>query len=223
MLHPRVSIIIPTYNVGRYLRQAIASVVAQTYADYEIIVIDDGSTDDTAAIVQALTVPIRYFYQVNGGISAARNAGLSHVEGEFVAFLDADDIWLPTKLHDQLVYLDSHPEIEMIFSLAQNTLDPLQEASAYPILRAHIPPNCVFRRHIVARVGLFDETIRLGEFADWYGRAIDMGVRVYCLPKLLVRRRLHGENIGIKQQHNQLEYVRVLKRKLDRANGRQNT
>lgn len=216
MTNPRVSVVIPSYNVGRYLQYALQSVLAQDYHDYEVVVIDDGSTDNTREVVATSEIPIRYYYQKNTGISGARNAGIAQARGEYIAFLDADDVWTPTKLSEQVSHLDGHPEIGMVFSLAQNTLDPTKDESDYPIIPAHVPPNCTFRRDILDTVGMFDETIKLGEFADWYARAIGLGVKVYCIPKLLIRRRIHGENMGIKHKINQIDYVRILKRKIDR-------
>lgn len=219
-MNPKVSVIIPTYNTAKYLEQAILSVVKQEFNEScEIIVIDDGSTDATRQVVEKLQqeTQIRYFYQNNRGISSARNVGMQNAKGELVAFIDADDIWLSNKLCVQVKYLDEHPDTQMVFSLAQNTYDPTSEGSPFPIIPAHIPLNCIFRRELIKLVGLFDESISLGEFADWYARAVDAKVKVYCVPKLLVKRRIHGNNVGITRKQNQYEYVRILKRKLDRA------
>lgn len=109
---PRVSVILPTFNRSGYLRQAIESVLAQTYPDFEIIVVDDGSTDDTRAVVAGFgDARIRYEYQANAGRSAARNRGLALARGEYIAFLDDDDLFLPDKLAVQVGFLDAHPEI----------------------------------------------------------------------------------------------------------------
>src|SRR5689334_23008717 len=107
----RVSVIVPTFNSARFLCEAIGSVHAQTYKDYEIIIVDDGSTDDTQNVVKELDKPCKYFYQNNAGPSVARNYGISESSGEFVAFLDADDAWLPGKLEMQIRLFDRHPEV----------------------------------------------------------------------------------------------------------------
>lgn len=107
---PRVSIIIPTFNCMTFLGSAIESVFAQTYADYEIIVVDDGSTDGTREWVGKYGSKVKYYYQSNQGVSAARNLALDHASGEFIAYLDADDMWLPDKLTAQVDYLDRHQE-----------------------------------------------------------------------------------------------------------------
>lgn len=103
---PTLSVIIPTFNRAKYLDKAIESVLAQTYDDYEIVVIDDGSTDDTREILEPYIDQIRYLYQENAGVSAARNAGVKEAKGEWIAFLDSDDMWLPHKLACQMEYIN---------------------------------------------------------------------------------------------------------------------
>ena len=114
---PRVSVIIPCFNHGRFLRQAARSVLSQTLADIELIIVDDGSTDETAAVIAQLDDPrVRVRVTGNRGVSAARNAGLDMARGEFVAFLDADDAWEPEKLARQVAIMDSEPEVALVFT-----------------------------------------------------------------------------------------------------------
>jgi glycosyltransferase involved in cell wall biosynthesis len=105
---PRVSVIIPTYNRRDLVREAIASVLAQTYRDFELIVVDDGSDDGTAGVVQEFA-GVRYVYQSNRGVSAARNRGVALSNGELLAFLDSDDLWQPHKLESQVRFFVAHP------------------------------------------------------------------------------------------------------------------
>jgi len=105
-----VSIIIPTYNRLTLLKRALGSVYKQTVAEYEVIVIDDGSTDQTAEMIKAEFPDVRYYYQKNDGVSCARNKGIEKAEGEWIAFLDSDDEWLPQKLEKQLGLLQDNPE-----------------------------------------------------------------------------------------------------------------
>ena len=107
---PKVSVIIPTYNCAHYLGQAIESVIGQTFRDFEIIVLDDGSTDNTSEIAGKYGNAIRYIRQANGGLPAARNRAIEASTGEFVALLDSDDWWAPTKLRRQLDFMAWHPE-----------------------------------------------------------------------------------------------------------------
>ena len=107
-----VSVIIPTYNRANLLKETLESVFAQTYTDYEVIVIDDGSTDDTEEFVSALLLDhpqLRYIKQANAGVSAARNHGIFEARGEWIAFLDSDDLWFPDKLEKQMAFLAEHP------------------------------------------------------------------------------------------------------------------
>lgn len=111
-----VSVIIPTFNRGYMLRRAIDSVLRQSYRDVEVLIADDGSTDDTAQIVRSYGAPVRYFHQCNSGVSAARNLGLRHARGEFIALLDSDDTFFPWKLEAQVTLLRHHPEVGMVWT-----------------------------------------------------------------------------------------------------------
>jgi glycosyltransferase involved in cell wall biosynthesis len=119
-MEPLVSVIIPTYNRADYLKLVLKSVLEQTYKNIEVIVADDGSTDNTAEVVADFNDPrIKYFYQRNTGLPAAtRNLGLREVSGEYIAFLDSDDLWLPKKLEIQVEYLRNHPEYYLVYSNA---------------------------------------------------------------------------------------------------------
>ena len=112
----KVSVIIPAYNGDRYIAEAIDGIVAQTYTDYEIIAVDDGSTDNTEAVIKKHPQQIEYYRQVNQGVAASRNLGLSKAKGEYIAFLDQDDVFLPDKLASQVEILDRNPAIGMVNS-----------------------------------------------------------------------------------------------------------
>jgi glycosyltransferase involved in cell wall biosynthesis len=111
MNRPRVSVIIPVFNRGGFLAEAVASVMEGSYRDFEVIVVDDGSTDDTASSLGSYGAGVRYHYQENRGPASARNAGVALAMGEYIAFLDSDDLWAKEKLETQVDYLDSHPDI----------------------------------------------------------------------------------------------------------------
>ena len=113
---PKVSVVIATYNRSRFLCQTIESALSQTYKDYEIIIVDDGSTDDTKEALKFFDGKIRYFYQENQGISAAKNRGVNESVGEFIAFVDDDDIWLPEKLDEQMQFIERHPQLAFVCS-----------------------------------------------------------------------------------------------------------
>ncbi len=109
---PSVSVIVPTYNRARWLPEAVTSVLRQTHAPLEVLIVDDGSTDDTEAVCASFAAPVRYIRQANAGVSAARNHGVREARGEWIAFLDSDDVWLPAKLEIQLAALRAFPGAE---------------------------------------------------------------------------------------------------------------
>jgi glycosyltransferase involved in cell wall biosynthesis len=114
---PKISVIMPVYNGERFLNQAIESLIAQSYEDWELIVVDDGSTDRTPQLLESYTDPrIKVLRQANRGEAGARNTGLKHMSGEYLAFLDADDVYLPDALQDLSAYLDDHPALDVVFS-----------------------------------------------------------------------------------------------------------
>lgn len=171
-----VSVIIPTLNRAHLLAQAIQSVLDQRLTDFELIIVDDGSTDDTPTGVNAYNDPrIRYIRQANAGVSAARNRGIQEASGRYIAFLDDDDLFLPTKLEKQVAYLEAHPEMAMVHSRyvildAKNNLIetiPSQGAGQLylPFLKSCTValPTVMLRREIFDAVGLFDQSMTIGE------------------------------------------------------------
>ncbi|MBT8087911.1 MAG: glycosyltransferase family 2 protein, partial [Gammaproteobacteria bacterium] len=117
---PKISVVIPAYNVAAFIEDAINSVLGQTHRDFEVIVVDDGSPDDTASIVKRFDDPrIRLVSQPNRGLAGARNTGIRCADGEYVAFLDADDLWRPTKLEEHVRHLDENPELGVSYSTSQ--------------------------------------------------------------------------------------------------------
>src|SRR5262245_16845767 len=107
---PEVSVIIPSYNSARYLTDAVSSVLGQTFLDFEVLIIDDGSTDDTAAVISRYGERVGYIRQLNAGVAAARNRGIKESRGRYVAFLDADDTWHQDKLETQVRALRENPD-----------------------------------------------------------------------------------------------------------------
>lgn len=216
MLKPLVSIIIPAFNAETFITAALDSIWAQTYTKYEVIVVDDGSTDTTAKILKNYK-KIIFLQQENKGISSARNLALKYAQGEVIAFLDADDVWLPEKLEKQIEVLTSNRNTQMVFSFAQNFLDKKITVEHFyaPIMAAHIPSTCLFNKQVLDVVGVFSPKVKFGEFTEWYGRVIDANIIIECIPQLLTLRRIHGENIGIRNG-NLKEYVHILKKKIER-------
>jgi glycosyltransferase involved in cell wall biosynthesis len=219
----RIEVIIPVYQGGAYLAQAIESVLAQSYPAVRIIVVDDGSTDATAQVAARFGPPIHYQYQAQRGASAARNRGVELVQGEYIAFLDADDLWTADKLEWQVSALRNDPVPDMVFGQVQQFHSPdlpaeMKARIACPAqpMPGYIPDTLLMRCETFKRVGPFDERWRTGEFLDWYLRAIDMGLRSVMLPQIVTQRRLHRANHGITGRETRSDYHRILKASLDR-------
>lgn len=210
-----VSVIIPTYNSAAYLGEALTSVLQQSYQPCEIIVIDDGSTDATPAVVDEFqqrlaqgtaypaTVPLRYGHQANAGPATARNHGVKLAQGNLLAFLDADDWWHPQKLEQQIARLMAEPALGYVFS---HMAVRLETASAWPVSlnQAHyqndppciLPSALLVRRDVFLQVGYFDEHYRYSDDTDWFLRAKDAAVPYAIVPEPLVYKRIHGHNLS---------------------------
>jgi glycosyltransferase involved in cell wall biosynthesis len=202
---PRTSVIVPAYNSARYLKAALTSVLIQTVSDWEIILVDDGSTDNTretvAALQPAFGNKLKYVYQSNRGLPGARNAGIRQSSGELLALLDADDVWLPNRLERGLASLDSdsrcglvHAKIAMIDARGEFTGCPPAPSPKYLSghiarylydRRAHVLcPTVLVRRRCLDDVGLFDEGLRATEDRDlWY--RIARRYQVAYIPEVL--------------------------------------
>lgn len=219
-----VSVIIPVFNCEAYLAEAIESVLAQTYSAIEIIVVDDGSTDGSADIAKSFgNSGVRFCYQPNSGPGSARNRGVAMARGGLLAFLDADDMWLPNKLSLQTAALESNPKLDMILGHVAEFLSP--ELGSGPqarvgerqrILPGYGPDTLLIRRHSFLYVGHFATDWRVGEFLDWYAKAMDAGLQGLMLPDVVTQRRIHASNLGIRERQSQRDYVRILKIALDR-------
>jgi glycosyltransferase involved in cell wall biosynthesis len=187
-----VSVIMPAYNVAGYIGEAMASVVAQTMTDWELLVVDDGSTDDTAARVRELAAReprIRFFQKDNGGISSARNVALRESTGAFLAILDSDDVWEPNYLSEQLAIFAAHPGTDIVTgngwfrgsSLDGQFARPYPDARPQPTLATILGDETsifimsVFRRRVYEAVGEFDENLRTNEDYDFWLRAAIAG------------------------------------------------
>ena len=221
---PLISTIIPVYNRERYLSEAIESVLAQSYLSIELIIIDDGSTDSSAEIAQHYTSKSgQYFYQENGGIGAARNQGVRLANGEYLAFLDSDDIWLPEKLSLQFDAMRTDPKNKMVFGQVMNFLSPELpnsehkfDPSTQNIFPGYSASAMLIKREDFLRVGYFSTGWQVGEFIDWYARAQDIGMKSHMLPELLVKRRIHQTNIGVTERDSRKDYAHILKAALER-------
>lgn len=221
---PLVSCVVPVHNGARYVTAALDSIFAQTWRPIEVIVVDDGSTDETPELLAQYPHPIRVVRQENAGPARARNQGVALAAGEFLAFQDADDLWVPHKLTCQMERMLARPELELCLGYLQNFWEPeLQEVADkvkdLPVAQpwpAFGPPLMVARRSLWDRVGGFDESLRLGEDTDWSHRAWEQGVVWEMVPEVLLLRRRHGRNLTADWTTGSENMVLMLKRSLDR-------
>lgn len=220
--HPLISVIIPVYNGERYLAEAIESSRAQSYSPLEIIVIDDGSTDASAGIAHRYQ-GIRYFYQSNAGLSSALNKGLENARGDYFAFLDADDFWLAGKLVLQMAVFNEHPGLDAVFGYHERFFHgdcrfdpgdkPAVKQGSFPAL---LKDAMLIKREAFYRVGLFDTTLRMGDFLDWYKRALEQQLNFITVPEVLFKRRIHDDNSSSRNRDDMKDYLRIIKSSLDR-------
>jgi glycosyltransferase involved in cell wall biosynthesis len=201
---PLISCIVPVFNGERYLGETLDSILAQTYRPLEIIVADDGSTDGTPAVVASYGERVRYLSQLNAGPAAARNLGLCAARGEFIAFLDADDLWHPEKLARQMARFQARPELDMCVTHALNFWIPeLREFAArhrnHPSLRETVGLyslcTLLVRRSFFDTVGYFNPRFPVAEDTDWFLRVLEYGAVIESLPDAMMYRRLHRGNL----------------------------
>lgn len=233
----RVSVVIPAYNAARFLAETVESVRQQTTPVHEIIIVDDGSTDETKQVVQSLGGDIVYIWQANAGVSAARNRGIAEAEGEIIAFLDADDLWLPEKVGKQLGVFLCHTEVALVAAdraeidaqggllldslfKKQGLYEFFSELRGNPIPQAlsrlvqvnFIPTSSVMvRKSALAQVGVFDTAIRYGEDLELWARIASRHA-IACLPEVLIHYRQHGNNATQATEKLLLDMVIVMKR-----------
>lgn len=223
----KVSVIIPTFNRARYLCEAINSVLIQTYNDFEIIVVDDGSTDNTKELLNKYNGKIKYIYQQNQGMSAARNLGINMSDGEYISFLDNDDVWLPEKLKKQIDLLDSNPEIAFVSSDSfvidafgsiiktwgkgtnnYENFESLYEENFIPIL------TVVARKKYLLDAGLFDEALSVcADYDLWLRLAKKYRFKHISIP--LAKYRIHGDNISKNIELRQREREKISNKYVD--------
>ena len=197
-----ISCIVPVFNGERYLRESLDSILEQTYRPLQVIVVDDGSTDRTAEIGRSYGSRILLLQQPNGGSAVAKNQGISVAEGEYLAFLDADDVWHPEKLARQMARLRQRTEIDLCFTRFQHFWMPelAKEEQLYKNSRlsqlqsAWSIATLLTRRSTFDRFGLFDDGLRGNENMIWFLRAAGRGAVIEVLSDVLMHRRFHLAN-----------------------------
>lgn len=225
---PLVSCIVPVHNGEKHLGATLASIVAQSWSNLEIVVVDDHSTDASAEIAAAVDPRVRVVPCEGRGPAAARNAGVLAARGDYVAFLDADDLWLAHKLEVQMAFLMENPATDLCTSLAVNFIDGdtdheemrrrygsgrmTKAWGGYSIIAL------VTRRSTFDRFGLLDESSRTAECSQWFAQAVAAGASLQEIPEVLARRRLHDANTTgeMDREDSSDAMLRLIKSRLDR-------
>lgn len=217
-----VSVIIPVHNGEKYLAESIQSALDQEHAAVEILVVDNGSTDGTPNVAGQFP-SIRYFHLDERGLAKALNHGVEQSRGAFLAFLDADDLWTPDKLARQLDAFTRNPALDMVFGHVEQFIspelpDPIKARLSIRDKRlpGRLKSALLIRRESFWKVGLFEKTADFADFIEWYMRAAEQRLQELMLPDVLTLRRIHGANYGYTDRDKRIEYVRIIKRGLDR-------
>ena len=221
MENPLVSIIIPVFNGGRFLKEAIDSVLAQTYKNLEIVVVDDGSTDDSAEIAKSFEA-VNYYYQPNAGVASARNKALSVVTGQYISFLDADDRMHKHKIQIQLDYLLENNHVDVCLGHLNNFIEPeyqIEESLKNVFLnKEKITLITAFaHRACFDVVGNFNTSYRTGSDFEWMTRVRDSNLTVDIIEEIILDRRIHGKNLSVEAYNlDHKTRFRVLRESMER-------
>jgi glycosyltransferase involved in cell wall biosynthesis len=220
---PKISVIMPVYNSEKYLKEAIESVLAQTYKHVEIIAIDDKSTDGSLSLLKTFGDKISVIENpVNVGAAIARNIGLAKATGDFIAFMDADDLWHPEKLDIQAQEFEKNGSLDMVFSHVECFFSPdlseeVRRSKKCPeVMPGFLPAASLIRSSSFKKVGDLDGRFRVGEFIDWLSRARSAGLRSLMLDQILLFRRIHETNTGTVKKDFRVDCVRIVRESMRR-------
>ena len=224
---PRVSIIIPTRNRASFLCEAIESVLRQTYRDFELIVVDDGSTDVTPYLSDRWRGQIRWIRQAHAGVSRARNVGIQRSRGRYLSFLDSDDLWVADKLETQVRFLDANPHYPVCYTdevwiRRGRRVNPKRSHRKYSgwifeqclPLCIISPSSVMMRREVLDTVGLFDETLPVCEDYDLWLRVTSRFPVFFLEKKLIIKRGGHADQLSNRSWGNDRYRVRALEKQL---------
>jgi len=216
-IHGFISCIIPVHNGAAFIEEALNSIRAQDVDGLDVIVIDDGSTDNSADIARSMP-GVRVFRQDKAGVAAARNAGLAQAKGAFIAFLDADDLWLPGKLAAQMALLEQNPGADLCLTWMRNVTAAGLEGAIDDKPRIGRMMQCLLaRRSAFDRIGGFDTGTVTRADQDWFMRAHDAGLETVIVPDIYMLRRVHGANHSLATGSRVADdFITIAKRRLDR-------
>jgi glycosyltransferase involved in cell wall biosynthesis len=228
MNNPKVSIIIPAYNVEAYILDTLRSLVTQTFSDFEALIVDDGSTDRTASIVTEFIQQdsrFKFLQKSNGGLSSARNFGIQQAKGEYIALLDGDDTYLPNKLTTHVAVLDRNPSVGVVYSASQAIREngdstwltlsgkPLYKDALKSLLCKNFVghgSNGIFRKEIIAEIGDFDESLKCVEDLDFWLRVASTKWQFYRVPSVQCGYRVRAAGLSFNLDRMQETQARVM-------------
>ena len=200
----KISVVIPVHNDAKFINDCMRSVLTQSFSELELIVVDDGSTDDSSHIINSINDPrIRSIRITHAGAAVARNAGVKIAQGELIAFLDADDLWARHKLMLQLAHYQAS---QLNFTHLREFID-VDSISPITLLLSHAD---------FLKIGMFQEQLQVAEFIEWQDRAKHCGMQFHILNNILAFRRIHADNMGRVNKPNAYQYASSIKMVLDR-------
>lgn len=211
----KVSVVIPCFNDEAYIAEAIHSVLNQTYPVWEVICVDDGSTDQSLSILKAIdSSKLTILSQFNSGAAAARNHGVKATTGNLLCFLDADDLWSTTKLERQI---DRMKHAQISFGHIKEFFDLTVQIQASPrVMPGYSPITMMIAKEDYLRVGDFNEGLVVAEYVDWLARAKHLNMSMIMDEEIYAFRRIHAGNVGRLKKPNANHYAVSLKAALDR-------
>jgi glycosyltransferase involved in cell wall biosynthesis len=224
---PRISVIVPVHDGERFLRQSVDSIRAQRVSELELIIVDDGSTDGTSDLIAELAPDIAIRLPENSGPATARNAGVAAATGEWLAFLDSDDLWTNASLAVRSVLLAQTPNIDIVIGATTPIVDdgtvlppnvnvPDGDQSGGRVMLFLNVGATLVRREAFESIGSFDESMRFGEDIDWYLRAREQQFSTAYLDDVVLLYRRHGTNMTTDRAATERGFLATMKKSLDR-------
>lgn len=215
----KISCIIPAWNAEKFIARSVASVLDQTRPVDEVIVVDDGSTDATAQIVEAIE-GVTLLRQENAGVAAARNHGIKKATGNIICFNDADDLWMQKKLETQMKAIEKDSKLCAVFGMSEHRLVAGSQAEsmnlALPVglVSGRLIPNMLAKKEVFKEVGLFDEMKSTTTEQEWLLKLRESGLKEYTPAELTFIRQVHGDNMTLRLAHEKRDDYRLMMQKI---------
>jgi glycosyltransferase involved in cell wall biosynthesis len=222
MADPLVSALILVYNGERYLAEAVESALAQTYQETEVIVVDNGSTDRSAEIARSFEPQVRVHVEPERGINRARNSALAQARGDYIAFLDGDDVWEARKTEWEVEAFAADPSADIVYGHVKQFLSPECDPALADRFRVPERPQpgillsaVLASRRVFDLIGPFSPGLAVSDVLEWFLRARRLGLREVLLPEVVTYRRVHESNHSHRSRASRAEFARLLKASID--------